>query len=59
MSCILIFLCQKPVHYGLKIPVTDVSKDIDNDKDNNTKIEDMGTTTSYRPPIPDKKKPMS
>ena len=50
---------RKPVHRGPEIPVPSVPKDIAIAKDRDTELEDMDTSASYQPPIPDKNKPMS
>ena len=53
-----ILSARKPVHYELKIPVPSVPKDIDVTENSDTELEDMDTSASYQPPIPDKTKPM-
>ena len=53
-----ILSARKPVHHEPKIPVPSVPKDIDVTENSDTELEDMGTSGSYQPPIPDKNKPM-
>ena len=50
---------RNPVTHGSEIPVSSVPKDIDIAEDSVTELEDMDTSTSYQPPIPDKNKPVT
>ena len=50
---------RNPVTHGPEIPVSSVPKDIDIAEDSGTELEDMDTSTSYQPPIPDKNKPVT
>ena len=49
---------RKPVPHGSEIPAPSVPKDIDIAEDSDIELEDMDTSASYQPPIPDKDKPM-